>query len=136
MNDDDVSFDRVKRYNLADTIANITVTISDRNMKGFLFVPGLDVNSDPPTLSAIAVDPSGFTFGINYEFATQANGDPNGSLSGNTSTSALLGNLIDNTMPFLTVGGSAPQFFSNVIIEATVSYGDTVSTPSALYTFF
>jgi len=136
MNDDDLSFDRVKKYIVGTSLVDITATIDDKNMKGFLFVPGLDVNLDPATLSAIVLDPSGITFQIDYTIAaSNFAGDPNGNLTGSTSSGALIGNLIDNTMPFGLIF-DLPQFYPHIIIEATVLYGDTISTPSTLYTFF
>lgn len=138
MNDDDLSFDRVKRYDLGTTAAynTTTMTINDPNMKGFLFVPGVDINLEPATLSAVGLDPSGITFRINYTVAASYfAGDPNGNLTGTTSSEALIGNLIDNTMPFGLIF-HLPQFYPHTIIEATVNYGDIIITPSALYTFF
>lgn len=136
MNDDDLSFDRVKRYDLGATIATVTTTINDPNMKGFLFVPGVDINTDPATLSAVVLDPSGITFSIDYTIAASYfAGDPNGNLTGTTSSEALIGNLIDNTMPFGLIF-HLPQFYPHTIIEATANYGDSILSPSALYTFF
>jgi len=135
MNDDDLSFDRVKRYILGTSVLDITATINDKNMKGFLFVPGVDVNFDPATLSAVVLDPSGITFQIDYTPSSYLIGDPNGNLTGSTTAVALIGNLIDNTMPFGPIT-NLPQFYPHIIIEATVNYGDTISSPSNIYTFF
>lgn len=136
MNDDDVSFDRVKVYSSAGG----TMTINDPNMKGFLFVAGLDINGDAALLTATAIDPFGLTFSIDYVLGAQRNGDPNGDLSGDQvvfGTVCPLGNLIDNTLPFgVVVGNNTPQFFPHVITNVTITYSDVVLTLSTIYTFF
>ena len=129
MNEEETYYRRVQKYEFGGP-SGIVATINLPFMKGFIAIPGIDVNITPATMTVTALDPTGATLSI--DLSTWDKNDPNNNLTSNSGYAGM-GMLEDNSILGSGVAASTFTFYPYIITRAIATYDDVATSTCTIY---
>lgn len=129
MNEEETYYRRVQKYEFGGPSGTVA-TINLPFMKGFIAIPGIDINLDVATMTVTALDPTGSTLSI--DLSTWDRNDPNNNLTSNSGYAGM-GMLEDNSINGSGIAASTFTFYPYIITQATATYPDVASSNCTIY---